>query len=93
MPRIYDPHDRDRWYENAAWHRKPSGSIVENGKEVATTLFCVHHGGHFVYRKDMGRNVCLKCGGEVCPLPRCNQVCMHIEQRLDLYESGKIGSM
>lgn len=99
MPCIFNPYDRDEWYEDAAWHRKPSGSIVVDGKEVATTIMCVHCGGHFVYRKFRkiidggGRYVCIKCGGDVCGKPACVAECLHIEKRIDLYEKGKLISL
>ena len=93
MPKIYDPNDLDRWYEDAAWHRKASGSIVENGKEVAFTLQCQHCSCHFVYRKSTGFDMCVNCGGFVCKRHRCMTVCINIEKRMELYEAGKIGSM
>jgi hypothetical protein len=94
MPRIYDPHDRDRWYEDAQWHRKPSGSIVQDGKEVAYTLMCRHCGCHFVYRKFRkiidggGLYICRKCGGDVCGRKRCIMECRPIEKQIDLEERG-----
>jgi len=90
MARIVDPYDPDRYYENAAWVRKPSGSIVVDGREVASTLQCRHCGAHFIYRKT-DRYVCVNCGGDICGQRQCVEHCMAIEKKLDLYEKGKLG--
>lgn len=90
---IHSLRDQDKWYEDAAWVLKPSGSVVVDGKEVAYTLQCQHCGAHFVYRKSRGRFMCTKCSGDVCGAAKCVNECRPLERALDLYEKGIIPSL
>jgi hypothetical protein len=82
-------------YEDAAWHRKPSGFIYLDDKEVACTMQCAHCGGHFVYRRNTIHSGCANCrdGGRyslLCDNPSCHHLCKFFLQKLDEYEKGTL---
>lgn len=74
---------------DAISERRPSGSIIINGQEVANTLQCVHGGEHFISRRGSGvtRGFCMRCQGPTCGSPD-HDVCIPFEKRLDEYEAG-----
>ena len=90
---VKDPLDPENFYADAISTHRRHGSIVVDGKEVASTLQCVHCNGHFVNRRNRGDWVCLRCGGVVCGNRACVIECMAFEKKLDLYESGKLTSL
>lgn len=63
------------------------GAIVVDGVDVATTMRCCHHGGHFLSIKGSGsrRGWCFKCGSVTCGAPECDR-CMPMEKMLELME-------
>lgn len=77
--------------------RKPSGHILTTGPLgdlTADTQMCVHCGFHWVVKPGSGtvRGFCRKCMGLTCGAAKCHD-CMPVEQRLDLYEAGKIETL
>ena len=74
--------------------RKPAGHIIVEGNVIADTLQCVHCGKHWIPIKGSGitRGYCMKCNGVTCGSKGCHN-CMSKEQRLDLYEKGKIKTL
>lgn len=77
-------------YKNAKWERKPGGTIIIDGKEVAHTQMCAHCGGHFLSVKNMTiRRFCQNCSQYTCGMPKCD-ACIPFEKRLDMYEKGKL---
>ncbi len=79
---------------------------LPGGKVELETRMCAHCGFHGLYSpgnarqylkytgtKNFINGVCIPCGGLVCMRPECNQKCMILEQRLDLYEKGKVASI
>ena len=84
-----DPLDAENFYADAVTTHRRHGSIVVDGKEVASTLQCVHCNCHFTHRRNRGDWVCLKCSGVVCGKRVCVVECIPFEKRLDDYECGK----
>ncbi len=76
--------------------RRAKGSIIIDGRQVADTLQCPHCGGHFQIiragRKQVNWPYCKNCGSLTCGLPKCHE-CVPIEEKLDLYELGKISEL
>ena len=72
------------------FERNAHGGILSDGREIASTLQCVHHGGHFVSVKGSGirRGFCLRCMGPTCGAPECD-VCVPLEKQLEIIE-GKV---
>ena len=89
-----DPLDPENFYADAASPgNRRHGVILVDGKEYAATIQCRHCGGHFVYRKNRGDWVCLRCNGLICGNTRCVNECVNFEKRLDDYEREKIASL
>jgi len=67
--------------------RSPKGVILQDGKEIADTLQCVHCGGHFVSVKGSGmrRGWCRHCNGITCGSQACD-VCVPLEKQLEQIE-------
>ena len=74
-------------YSNAQWERKPHGSIILDGQEVATTLQCCHCGKHFVSIRGSGmkRGFCMKCMQVTCGDTACNP-CRPLEKWIEQEE-------
>ncbi len=84
-----DPLDPENFYADAANpHGRKHGIILIDGKEVAATLQCAHHGGHFTHRKNRGDWICGSCGGVVCGRKQCIEMCVPFEKQLEDAESG-----
>lgn len=77
--------------------------LLPCGKVELEMRMCAHCGFQGLYSpgnakqylKYMGtknfiNGVCIPCGGLVCMRPECNNKCMVLEQKLELYEKGKI---
>lgn len=77
-------------YDNAVFERKPSGHILVDNVEVASTKQCCHCGKHFVSIKGSGkiRGFCMCCHKITCGNVECDP-CIPFEQKLEEYESGK----
>lgn len=75
----------------ADYVRKPAGTVVIDGVEVASTRQCVHCQQHFISVRGSGalRGFCRNCMGDTCGAPKCDR-CLPAEKKLDLYESGKL---
>lgn len=54
--------------------RKPSGTILIDGKDVASTAQCCHCGCHFIMLKGSGktRGFCTLCTEITCGDPACH---------------------
>ena len=67
------------------------GHIIVDGIEVGETRQCCHCGNHFPYRQGSGtkRGFCTLCMAMTCGCPKCMEH-MAFEQKLDLFEKGKI---
>lgn len=78
-------------YDNAQYERKPGGTIIIDGQEVANTLQCCHCGKHWISRRGSGitRGFCLKCEHVTCGATACND-CIPYLKKLDLAEKGKL---
>lgn len=83
----------ENFYSDAISTHRRHGSIVVDGKEVASTLQCVHCNCHFTNRRNRGDWVCLKCNGVVCGRRECVVECTPFEKKLTDYESGKLSSL
>lgn len=83
--------DWSRPYADAKFMGKPSGIILVNEYEVASTVQCKHCGGHFVHRRNTGiqRGWCFNCAGSTCGQGKCRE-CMHFKKKIGLYEKGKL---
>ena len=86
---VKDLLDPENFYADATATHRRHGSIVVDGKEVASTLQCRHCNAHFVNRRNRGDWICLKCGGVVCGRRSCVIECTPFSKRLDDYESGR----
>jgi hypothetical protein len=66
------------------------GALIVDGQEVASTLRCVHHGGHFVSKRGSGirRGFCMKCMGPTCGEPACD-LCVPLEVQLEVMEGRR----
>lgn len=73
------------------FERKPSGFILMDDKEVASTLQCPHCQTHFISIKGSGqrRGFCTKCMRVTCGKVTCD-VCYPFEKKLSDYEKGKL---
>jgi hypothetical protein len=73
------------------FERKPSGFILMDDKEVASTLRCPHCDCHFISIKGSGarRAYCIKCDRVTCGKPSCDYH-YDIRQKIEDYEKGKI---
>lgn len=77
-------------YKNAQHERKPNGTILMDGQEVANTMQCCHCGKHFVSVKGSGtlRGFCRCCMQITCGDSKCDS-CIPFEQKIEEYEKGK----
>ncbi len=78
-------------YKDAQYERKPSGTIIIDGQEVAHTKQCPHCQAHFVSRKGSGklRGFCTKCMAVTCGKPSCH-TCIPFEKQIEAMERGKL---
>lgn len=74
-------------FSDAKWERKPHGSCILDGREVGTTLQCVHCGAHFLSVKGSGikRGFCTKCMGPTCGKSQCFR-CKPYEKQIEEIE-------
>jgi len=74
-------------YDDAQFERKPAGTILLDGMEVAHTLRCVHGGEHFVSRRGSGlkRGFCTRCSGPTCGSP-AHDPCVHWMKQIEAME-------
>lgn len=74
--------------------RKPDGAFIVDGKHVADTKQCCHCNAHFVSVQGSGkrRGFCLRCYHVTCGKKECD-VCVPFEEKLNLYEKGKITTL
>mgnify|MGYP001558169814 CR=1 FL=1 len=70
------------------FERKPSGTILINGQEIAHTLRCVHCSAHYVSIRGSGihRGYCFNCHGVTCGNVKCDP-CVPFEAKLDFVEN------
>lgn len=70
------------------------GFIFMDGTEIAETHQCCHCDAHFqiVPGSKHLRGFCRLCMAPICDNPKC-MVHMAFEEKLDLYEKGKISSL
>ncbi len=77
-------------YNNAKYECKPSGHILIDNVEVASTKQCCHCGAHFVSVKGSGkiRGFCTHCMAITCGDVNCDP-CVPFEKKIEEYEAGK----
>jgi len=77
------------FYDGTKWERKPHGTMLINGVEVAHTLQCPHCNAHFISRKGSGhrRTYCMLCNAVTCGHPDCDR-CIPWEKKMELMERG-----
>ena len=65
---------------------REDGAIIINGEQTASTMQCVHCGGHWVPKPGSGtvRGFCRRCMGPICG-PACAE-CLPFEKWLDTVE-------
>lgn len=76
------------WYkQDAGYTRKPHGSILIDGEEVANTMQCCHCDAHYILRRGSGvkRGWCRNCGQVTCGRPQCDP-CVPFMRRLEEIE-------
>jgi hypothetical protein len=83
--------DKTHMFGNVQFERKPKGAFIVDGKEVAHTLQCVHHGGHFVSIRGSGtkRGFCMNCHGPTCGHKKCDP-CLPFMKQIDISEKRNI---
>jgi hypothetical protein len=71
--------------------RKEHGGILVDGRQVASTLQCVHCNKHWVMRPGSGitRGWCLRCSGPLCGAKHCVETCVPFEALLDHAEGRR----
>ena len=74
-------------FAKAKFERKPSGTIIVAGVEMAHTKQCCHCQTHFMSVKGSGkrRGFCTRCNAVTCGNLECD-VCIPFEKKLDLME-------
>jgi hypothetical protein len=74
------------------FERKPSGFILVDDKEVASTIQCCHCDTHFISIKGSGhrRGFCTNCMKRTCGALKCD-VCYPMLKKIEDYEKGKLG--
>lgn len=77
---------------------RPHGHLMYEGDDpswIVDTVMCAHCGAHGVYKAGCGNTLgrCPKCLGFVCDKAACRAECLPIDERLHLYEEGKIASL
>lgn len=86
---IIKPGDPD-YYRDAKFERTGTagGTIIVDGQEVASTLQCVHCGGHWVSMVGSGikRGWCGNCAGPVCGEEQCMKHCVPMEKMIEQIE-------
>ena len=71
------------------------GILNSSGRLVCETRQCSHCNAQWIYKPGSKHKygVCLACDGYTCMKKECNEKCMVFEQRLDLFEKGKIARL
>jgi hypothetical protein len=75
------------FYADTKWERKPSGVILIDNEEVASTICCPHCNSHFISRKGSGerRAFCINCKAVTCGRPACD-ACVPFEKKMERLE-------
>lgn len=66
------------------------GAFLEGSEQFASTLMCVHCGGHFVREpfSTATLNWCRNCMGPLCDKHACLSECLPLEKWLDQVEQA-----
>lgn len=78
-------------FNDAVYERKPSGTILVGGREVAHTKQCPHCQEHFISVKGSGklRGFCMRCMAITCGKQACH-ICVPFEKKIEAMEKGQI---
>jgi len=77
-------------YRRAQYEKKPSGTILMDGKEVGHTMQCKHCGNHYLSIRGSGRRrgFCMFCFGVTCGRAQCDP-CIPFEAKLEIVEGKR----